>query len=394
MLSKAVGLSSANSAQSTSLCQALSTACYSHHLTQPCTLVINISRAVTKTLRSREVRWSHLGLTSRIHILLSNSEACAPGPLWPWRQPPPLLQPSSLPPHPPSWGKYVLSVLPLSPKPSHPDSLGVACLMCGVLILACWHLLSCPWNSILTPVRNHFSPPHHSAHEPQAARSQCFPCVSCEVTYLWVLLLRPWSAPSLLLPPSLPSGPCSLGAPPLSWALFSLPCSWSALNTGQVSDGSGSSFHRYILTSPLLGAPCIMGLVLSFSCPPSKPLLGSFSKYWPWEPPCQWLWPPLYFKDFWSSLLGNSSLLKLAPSLRPSTPCPSWNYSPMNSHFLCPWDSPGKHTAVGSHPLLQGIFPTQGLNLGLLHCRQILYHLSHQGSPSRPKTLCHLSLKS
>ena len=159
MLSKAVGLSSANSAQSTSLCQALSTACYSHHLTQPCTLVINISRAVTKTLRSREVRWSHLGLTSRIHILLSNSEACAPGPLWPWRQPPPLLQPSSLPPHPPSWGKYVLSVLPLSPKPSHPDSLGVACLMCGVLILACWHLLSCPWNSILTPVRNHFSPP-------------------------------------------------------------------------------------------------------------------------------------------------------------------------------------------------------------------------------------------
>ena len=31
---------------------------------------------------------------------------------------------------------------------------------------------------------------------------------------------------------------------------------------------------------------------------------------------------------------------------------------------------------------LQGIFPTQGLNLGLLHCRQILYHVSHRGSPS------------
>ena len=39
------------------------------------------------------------------------------------------------------------------------------------------------------------------------------------------------------------------------------------------------------------------------------------------------------------------------------------------------------HTGVGSHYLLQGIFPTQGSNLGLLHCRQILYHLSHQGSP-------------
>ena len=36
---------------------------------------------------------------------------------------------------------------------------------------------------------------------------------------------------------------------------------------------------------------------------------------------------------------------------------------------------------LGCHSLLQGIFPTQGLNPGLLHWRQILYHLSHQGSP-------------
>ena len=43
-------------------------------------------------------------------------------------------------------------------------------------------------------------------------------------------------------------------------------------------------------------------------------------------------------------------------------------------------DSPGKNTGVGCHSLLQGIFPTQGSNLGLLHCRQILYHLSHQGN--------------
>ena len=46
--------------------------------------------------------------------------------------------------------------------------------------------------------------------------------------------------------------------------------------------------------------------------------------------------------------------------------------------LLCPWDSPGKNTGVGSHSLLQGIFPTQGSNLGLPCCRQILYHLSHQ----------------
>ena len=43
-------------------------------------------------------------------------------------------------------------------------------------------------------------------------------------------------------------------------------------------------------------------------------------------------------------------------------------------------DSPGKNTRVGSHSHLQGIFPIQGLNPGLLHCRQILYPLSHQGS--------------
>ena len=49
--------------------------------------------------------------------------------------------------------------------------------------------------------------------------------------------------------------------------------------------------------------------------------------------------------------------------------------------ILCPWDSLGKNIGVGCHFLLQGIFPTLGLNLGLLHCRRILYHLGHQESP-------------
>ena len=47
-----------------------------------------------------------------------------------------------------------------------------------------------------------------------------------------------------------------------------------------------------------------------------------------------------------------------------------------------PWNSLGQNTGVDSLSLLQGIFPTQGLNPGLPHCRQILYHLSHKGSPS------------
>ena len=48
---------------------------------------------------------------------------------------------------------------------------------------------------------------------------------------------------------------------------------------------------------------------------------------------------------------------------------PLWQYSP--------WNSPGQNTGAGSLSLLQGIFPTQGSNLDLLHCRWILYQLSH-----------------
>ena len=49
--------------------------------------------------------------------------------------------------------------------------------------------------------------------------------------------------------------------------------------------------------------------------------------------------------------------------------------------LYCPWNSPGQNIGVGSLSLLQGICPAQGLNPGPQHCRQILYQLSHQGSP-------------
>ena len=60
------------------------------------------------------------------------------------------------------------------------------------------------------------------------------------------------------------------------------------------------------------------------------------------------------------------------------------------SHFLQShglyslWNSPGQNTGVGSHSLLQGIFPTHGSNPGLPHCRHIFYQLSHLGSPISP----------
>ena len=46
--------------------------------------------------------------------------------------------------------------------------------------------------------------------------------------------------------------------------------------------------------------------------------------------------------------------------------------------LYCQWNSPGQNTGVGSLSLLQGIFPTQGSNPGLRHCRQILNQLSHR----------------
>ena len=55
-----------------------------------------------------------------------------------------------------------------------------------------------------------------------------------------------------------------------------------------------------------------------------------------------------------------------------------------------PWDSPGQNAGVHSLSLLQGIFPTQGSNPGLPHCKWILYQLSHKGSPIARLTFIYL----
>ena len=73
-----------------------------------------------------------------------------------------------------------------------------------------------------------------------------------------------------------------------------------------------------------------------------------------------------------------SSVLYLVAQSCP-TLCNTMDYSPLGSSVH--GDSPGKNTGVGCHALLQGVFPTQGLNSSLPHCRQIVYHLSYQGSP-------------
>ena len=60
--------------------------------------------------------------------------------------------------------------------------------------------------------------------------------------------------------------------------------------------------------------------------------------------------------------------------------------------LLCPWDSPGKNTGVGCHFLFQGIFPTQELNLGLLHCRQSNANPRIRLSKTSTSTTVHMKL--
>ena len=64
-----------------------------------------------------------------------------------------------------------------------------------------------------------------------------------------------------------------------------------------------------------------------------------------------------------------------------SESCSVISHSLQPRGLYSPWNSPGQNTGVGSLSLLQRIFLTQELNWGLLHCRWILYQLSHQGSP-------------
>ena len=81
-----------------------------------------------------------------------------------------------------------------------------------------------------------------------------------------------------------------------------------------------------------------------------------------------------------SSILGEKSregpfINGMNMKVKVTQPCPTF-CGPVDS----PWNSPGQNTGMGSLSLLQGIFPTQGSNPGLPHCRQFLYQLSHRRS--------------
>ena len=79
--------------------------------------------------------------------------------------------------------------------------------------------------------------------------------------------------------------------------------------------------------------------------------------------------------EYWSGQLLPSSQDLPDPGIEPKSPALQADSLPAEPQ------GKSKNTRVSSLSLLQGIFPTQEINWGLLHCRQILYQLSYQGSP-------------
>ena len=129
------------------------------------------------------------------------------------------------------------------------------------------------------------------------------------------------------------------------------------------------SVHLFFFKlKPFGGFTFFTGKTASRICPP----VSSSSPYTPGAAPLFSLFLPQVVPHMPFALLQTL----LPPLYLVSNTDSLWPHG-----LYSPWDSPGQNTGVGSRSLLQGIFPTQGSNPGLPHGRQILYHLSHQGSP-------------
>ena len=125
--------------------------------------------------------------------------------------------------------------------------------------------------------------------------------------------------------------------------------------------------------SALLTMPKPLSVWITINC-------GKFWKRWEY----QTTWPAS-----WETYMQvRKQQLELDMKQQTGSKWEKWSHSVMSdslwlhglqpARLLCPWDFLGNSTRVDCHFLLQGIFPTQGLNLGLPHCRQMLSHLSHE----------------
>ena len=145
-----------------------------------------------------------------------------------------------------------------------------------------------------------------------------------------------------------------------------------------------SAIHQHgsaiaIVTSPPLWRTFNLGILCSWSSPCRS---GHTLPLSPWQDNrfclfCHFL--PLYERESVIHFKFRALRIVLVPQSC-LTLCDPTGCKPPGSSV--PGDSLGKNTGVGCHFLVQGIFPTEGSSSGLPHCRQILYHLSHQGSPT------------
>ena len=106
--------------------------------------------------------------------------------------------------------------------------------------------------------------------------------------------------------------------------------------------------------------------------------MGSQSRTWLSNFTYFTYWMALWFAPL-SSVWERSSWSEPLLLLLSHFSCDSvWPHGLQPTRLLYPWDSPGESTGVGCHCLLQKIFPNQGSIPGFPHCRQMLYHLSHE----------------
>ena len=145
--------------------------------------------------------------------------------------------------------------------------------------------------------------------------------------------------------------------------------------------------YFFVPSKCLFPQSCVSSIssVIKSHWPPKSNSLGVFSPFARspgWEICCgsqKNTDLPQSLRGLWVLMCTRLCLKPIMAPLFVSDSLPSLGLQPIR--FLYPWNFPGKNTGVGCHSLLQGIFLTQGSNPGLLHCRQILYHLSHQRSP-------------
>ena len=100
-----------------------------------------------------------------------------------------------------------------------------------------------------------------------------------------------------------------------------------------------------------------------------------------------WVWSLIWEDHLEKEMATHSSILATAHEVIKKSDMTErldliWSDLDCHPRLHCPWDFPGKNTGVGCHFLLQMIFSTQGLNLGQLLARQILYHWVTWEAPS------------